>query len=133
MTLVSPTQINFQVPWETAGTTASVFVRPAMPDGAVRVSTCRAADVTRASPGLFAYSGAEPRQAVALHGQGKATGTIAVTANEPDSNQPVPEGITATISVNGRPYTITTTQAESPVSIRDRLVSTINAAKAIPT
>ena len=132
LTLVSPTQINFQVPWETAGTTASVFVRRRMPDGAVRVSTCRAADVTRASPGLFAYSGAEPRQAVALHGQGKATGTIAITANEPDSNQPVPEGITATISVNGRPYTITTTQAESPLSIRDRLVSTINAGEGDP-
>ncbi len=132
LTLVSPTQINFQIPWETAGTTVSVFIRHRMPDGSVRVSASRATDVTRAAPGLFAYPGDEPRQAVALHGQGKATGTIAVTANEPDSNQPVPEGVTATISVNGRPYTITTTQAESPTSIRDRLVEAINAGEGDP-
>ena len=132
LTLVSPTQINFQLPWETAGTTVSVFIRRRMPDGTVRVSASRAADVTRAAPGLFAFPGEEPRRAVALHGQGKATGTIAITANEPDSNQPVPEGVTATIRVNGRPYTITTTQAESPAGIRDRLVEAINAGEGDP-
>ena len=132
LTLVSPTQINFQLPWETAGTTVSVYVRRRMPDGTVQVSASRAADVTRAAPGLFAFPGEEPRRAVALHGQGKATGTIAITANEPDSNQPVPEGIIATISVNGRPYTITTTQAESSAGIRDRLVEAINAGEGDP-
>ncbi len=132
LTLVSPTQINFQLPWQTAGTTVSVYVRRRMPDGTVQVSASRAADVTRASPGLYAFAGEEPRRAVALHGQGKATGTIAITANEPDSNQPVSEGINLTISVGGRPYTITTTQAESAVGIRDRLVQAINAGEGDP-
>ena len=132
LTLVSPTQINFQLPWQTAGTTVSVYVRRRMPDGTVQVSASRAADVTRAAPGLYAFAGEEPRRAVALHGQGKATGTIAITANEPDSNQPVPEGINLTINVNGRPYTITTTQAESSAGIRDRLVAAINAGEGDP-
>ena len=129
---VTPEEIDFQVPWETAGTTASIYVRRRAPDGGVTVSVPRATRVTRAAPGLFASPGEEPREAMALHGQARATGTIAITANEPDSNQPVPEGITATISVNGRPYAITTTQAESPVSIRDRLVEAINAGEGDP-
>ncbi len=126
LTFVSPTQINFPLPWELEGTSCSIYVWRRMPDGTVKTSAPRAADVTRAAPGLFAFQGPEPRQAVALHGQGKATGTVAVTANEPSATQPVPEGVELTISINGRDYQITTTASEDAVSIRDRLVNAIN-------
>ena len=126
LTFVSPAQINFQLPWELEGTSCSIYVWRRMSDGTVKTSAPRAADITRASPGLFAYPGPEPRQAVALHGQGKATGTVAITANDATSNQPVPVGVEVTISINGRDYQITTTESEESVSIRDRLVDAIN-------
>ena len=132
LTLVTPTQINFQLPFELEGTSCSVYVWRRMPDGTVRTSAPRAADVTRAAPGIFAFPGPEPRQAVALHGQGKATGTVAITANEPTSNQPVPEGIELTISIDGRDYQITTTASESAESMRDRLVAAINEGEGDP-
>jgi uncharacterized protein (TIGR03437 family) len=132
LTLVSPTQINFQLPWELEGTSCSVYVWRRLPDGTVKTSVPRAADITRASPGIFAYPGPEPRQAVALHGQGKATGTIAVTANASDSNQPVSAGVELTIIVNGREYRTTTTASEGPESIRDRLVEAVNSGDGDP-
>ena len=132
LTLVSPTQINFQLPFELEGTSCSIYVWRRMPDGTVRTSAARAADVTRAAPGLFAFPGPEPREAVALHGQGTATGTVAITANEPSSNQPVPAGVELTISVNGRDYQITTTASESAASMRDRLVEAINSGDGDP-
>ncbi|MBH00208.1 MAG: hypothetical protein CMN58_07710 [Solibacterales bacterium] len=136
--MVSPTQVNFQIPWETAGTTVSVYVRRRLPDGSIQVSVPRATNVTRAAPGLFAFSGEEPRRAVALHGQDKATGTVAIQAivpvgpGEVQPGLPTPAGVIVTIFVNGRSYTIETTEAESPFSIRDRLVDLINAGEGDP-
>ena len=74
---------------------------------------------------------------MALHGQGKATGTVAVTAVDPNSTGiqsgvPTVAGIVATVRVNGRSYSITTTDAEGPLSIRDRLVEVINAGEGDP-
>ena len=132
LTFVSPTQINFQLPFELEGTSCSIYVWRRMPDGTVKTSAPRAADVTRAAPGLFAFPGPEPRQAVALHGQGKATGTVAITANEPSSNQPVPEGVVLTISINSRDYQITSTASEGAVSMRDRLLEAINSGDGDP-
>ena len=126
LTFVSPTQINVQLPWELEGTSCSIYIWRRMSDGAVKTSVPRAAEVTRAAPGLFALQGPEPRQAVALHGQGKATGTVAISAKEASSSQPVPEGVELTISIDGRDYKITTTASEEAASMRDRLVDLIN-------
>ena len=132
LTFVSPTQINFQLPFELEGTSCSIYVWRRLPDGTVKTSAPRAAGVTRAAPGLFALPGPEPRQAVALHGQGKATGTVAIGASEPSSNQPVPEGVVLTISINSRDYQITSTASEEAVSMRDRLVDAINSGDGDP-
>ena len=132
LTLVSPSQINFQLLWETEGTSCSIYIWRRLPDGTVKTSVPRAADITRAAPGIFAYPGPEPRQAVALHGQGKATATVAVTANASDSNQPVPAGVELTIIVNGREYKTTTTASQGPESIRDSLVEAVNSGDGDP-
>jgi len=131
---VSPNQINYQVPWEVAGEGASTWVRKINEDGSVRVSIARANEVTRAAPGVFTYGGSEPRQAVALHGQGTAEGAVGLAfgASLTGDNPSAPENITVTITVNGREFTYTTTGGESLVAIRDGLINIINNAADSP-
>ncbi len=131
---VSPNQINYQVPWEVAGQGASTWVRKINEDGSVRVSIARANEVTRAAPGVFTYGGAEPRQAVALHGQGSAEGAIGLSFGSSLSgeNPSAPAGIAVTITVDGREFTYTTVAGDSLVGIRDALIGIINNAADAP-
>jgi uncharacterized protein (TIGR03437 family) len=131
---VMPEQINFQVPFETMGTTMSVYVRRVHDDGTVTVSAPRASRVARASPGLFAFPGPEPRQAIAVHGSGIAQGSVAVTQTQtlnPD-NDGVDAGITLTITVQGRDYNYVTVQGDTAFTVRDGLVAAINAGDGDP-
>jgi len=130
---VSPEQINFQLPFETIGTTASVYVHRRHDDGSITVSASRAARVARATPGLFALDGPEPRQAIAVHGTGVAQGTIAVTQvqlSTDNDNDGQPDGVDAgvilSIFVQGREYTYTTIDGDGPFEVRDGLVAAIN-------
>ncbi len=126
---VSPNQINYQVHWEVAGEGSSTWVRKINDDGTVRVSIARANEVTRAAPGVFTYGGPEPRQAVALHGQGSAEGIIALSlgATVAENVNTVAPGVTATITVDGRAYTETSIEGDTLESIRDRFINVINA------
>lgn len=131
---VSPNQINYQVPWEVAGEGASTWVRKINEDGSVRVSIARANEVTRAAPGVFTYGGSEPRQAVALHGQSSAEGSVglafgsSLTGDDPSA----PAGIVVTITVDGREFSYTTVSGESLEQIRDALINVINTAADAP-
>lgn len=126
---VTPNQINYQVPWEVAGQGASTWVRKINEDGSVRVSIARANEVTQAAPGVFTWGGMEPRQAVALHAQGRAEGIIALafgstlTGDSPSA----PAGVTVTITADGREYNYVTVDGDSLTAIRDGLINTINA------
>ncbi len=131
---VMPEQINFQVPFETMGTTMSVYVRRVHDDGTVTVSAPRASRVARASPGLFAFTGPEPRQAIAVHGSGIAQGSVAITQTQtlnPD-NDGVDAGITLTITVQGRDYNYVTVQGDTAITVRNGLVAAINAGEGDP-
>ena len=129
---VSPEQINFQVPFETVGTTVSVYVWRRHDDGAVTVSAPRAARVARASPGLFAIPGPEPRRAIAVHASGIAQGSIAITQVQSVDAVSIPAGVDITITVDGRAHVYTTVEGDIPVTIRDGLVAVINAGEGDP-
>ena len=132
---VTPEQINFLVPFETEGTTISVFVWRRLDDGTIRVSAPRASEVTRATPGLFAFDGPEPRRAIAVHGGALAQGTVAVSVTAlggTEGASGVVAGTQVTITVSGRDYTYTTEAGDLATEIRDRLVDLINAGDGDP-
>ena len=130
---VTPEQINFLVPFEMTGTTISVYVWRRHDDGTVTVSAPRAAPIGRASPGLFAFPGPEPRQAIAVHATGVAQGRIAITQVRTglDSNGnplTITPGVTLSITIQGRQYSHVTVDGDTPTSVRDALVAVINGA-----
>jgi uncharacterized protein (TIGR03437 family) len=82
---VSSTQVRAQLPYETANaSSASLYVRVDRADGSVTVTNAIALRLSTASPGLFAFGGAEPRTGLILHSSGLAeqSGTP-VTVDEP--------------------------------------------------
>ena len=141
--MVSPEQVNFQVPWELEGTGYSFQIRRTLPDGSVRVSAARANQSVRAAPGLFNMPGPEPRLGMAIHATGIAQGTIAVTVpdrprdddpnnNDTEDRQRTQEGADGRIVVNGREYYYRSAGDESPEQIRDQFISLINAGDGDP-
>ncbi len=133
---VTPTQVNFQIPWEVEGVGSSTYVRRVLPSGEVMVSAPRANQTARAAPGVFAYGGPEPRRAVALHGQAQAQGTVGFsvgsTSQRDNDDESVNAGATVTIRVNGRPYEYVTAAGDTLESVRDRLIENINAGDGDP-
>ena len=133
---VSPNQINFQVPWTIEGVGASTYVRRRLPSGEFLVSIPRANEVSRASPGVFAYPGPEPRRAVALHGQAQAQGTVGFSVGSSSArdndDESVSAGATVTITVNGRPYNYVTQTGDTLERVRDGLIAAINAGDGDP-
>ena len=82
---VTPTQIRAQLPYEVGNASAaSLYVRTEHSDGTVTVTNAIGVKLNSASPGLFAFSGVEPRNGMVLHASDPAelTGTP-VTAEEP--------------------------------------------------
>ncbi len=63
----SPTQINFQVPWETTGTSASVMIQKRSPSGELTLSTAVPAGVNDLTPGVFTVSGDGVGRLLAFH------------------------------------------------------------------
>ncbi len=127
--MVSPTQINAQVPFELEGTSLSIYVRTQRSDGRIEASVARPAKMTRAAPGLFAYPGPEPRAGVVLHGMEFSRGTVAIdySGGGTGADQTVPADIVVEISVNDRKYQYTTVSGDTTDSVRDHLTELINA------
>lgn len=141
--MVSPTQVNFQIPWELEGTGHSFLVRRTMPDGSVRVSAAKATQAVRAGPGLFATDGPEPRDGIAVHATGIAEGSIAVTVpdrprdddpnnDDTENRQLTQEGAEGRIVINGREYYYRSPGDESPETVRDKFIELINAGDGDP-
>jgi hypothetical protein len=129
---VTPTQINAQVPFEIPGTSLAIYVRTVRSDGRVSVTVPRATSITRASPGLFAGGGPEPRTAMAVHGQDFARGTIAIDSTATDPNAAVPAGTPVEISINDRKYHYDSVDGDTTDAIRDKLVGLVNAGDGDP-
>jgi uncharacterized protein (TIGR03437 family) len=118
---VSPTQINAQVPFEVIDTNSSnLFVRTTNADGSITVSDAIGLPIAPDNPGIFAQPGIDPRPGIAYHGSSFATGTITVTGG-------VNAGDTATVGVGDRLYNYVVESTDTLATIRDALISLINA------
>jgi uncharacterized protein (TIGR03437 family) len=72
---VTPNQVQAQLPYDLGGRAAATFyVRTEHAGGAVSVTTPISLKLVPASPGLFAFSGTEPRAAILLHSAGIQSG-----------------------------------------------------------
>ncbi len=117
--LVSPTQINFQVPFEVSDRSSlSVYVR-STGSSSVFISTAVGVPIVPQNPGIFTDAGSDPRPALAYHYSSYATGAVSVdgtiTAND-----------TATVTIEDRSYSYTVQATDSLDSVRDALIALIN-------
>ena len=119
--MVSPTQINAQVPYEVLDTTSiTSWVRAVRKDGTVTTTAAVAVPITQQNPGIFADNGTDPRPAQAYHASNGATLSILVDGT-------VKTGDTGTVTIEDRPYTYTVVDGDTLASIRDALINLINA------
>ena len=121
--LVSPTQINSEIPFEIYGSNSiSGWVRVRHSDGTVTVTDAVGVPVDSAAPGIFAnITGApEPRPALALHGSSSATGTFSVDGG-------IQAGDIGNVVVGFNTYTYTVQSTDTLASIRDAFINLINA------
>jgi uncharacterized protein (TIGR03437 family) len=120
--MVSPNQIDAQVPFELVDTNSSnLYVRTVHSNGTITVTTAVGLQISAVgAPGLYALSGPEPRQVQATHYSSFATGVISV------DGAPTPAD-TVTVSVEDRQYNYAVTATDNLFTIRDALVALINA------
>jgi uncharacterized protein (TIGR03437 family) len=120
LTLVSPTMVNAQVPWELGDTTSiSAYVRSESDDGSVMVTTPVAVTIVPANPGIFAKPGTTPSVGLIYHSSSNATGIVSVDGT-------AVAGDTATVGIESRTYTYTVQSGDTTTGIRDALVNLIN-------
>ncbi len=118
--MVSPTQINAQIPWEVGdATNVNAYVRI---ERSNRVTTTSpvAVPIIKQNPGIFAAEGLDPRPGLLQHFSDRATGTVSVdgTANANDI---------ATVVIEDREYSYTVKSGDTLATIRDGLIALINA------
>ncbi len=119
--MVSPTQIDVQVPFFLNDTnSSSLYVRTLRNSGAVDVTTAVGLPISQEAPGIFAAAGQDPRPATAVHYSSYATGVISVdgTAQSTDI---------VTVTIENRPYNYTVLATDTLNTIRDAMVALINA------
>jgi uncharacterized protein (TIGR03437 family) len=119
--MVSPTQINAQIPWELGdATSVSAFVRSEMADGSIMFTSAVAVTIVPANPGLY-YNTAtsNPTQGIVYHGTSNASCIVSVDGG-------VAAGSVSTVTVNGRAYTYTATALDTLDTVRDALVVQLN-------
>jgi len=122
LSYVSPTQINVQMPYEVLDTSSvSAYVRIMHSDGSVTYTTAINIPVVTENPGIFAYSGNEPRQVIAYHASSYAVAVV-------DLEGTLQVGDTATVTIDGRNYSYQIQSTDTSLdNVRDALVALINA------
>ncbi len=121
LVLVSPGQINTQIPWELSNTNnINSFVRTVHADGTVTVTNAVAIPMDTANPGVFAQPGPDPRVALAYHASSYATATVTISGS-------ISAGDVGTIAVGGRTYSYTVQSADTLTTVRDAIISLIDA------
>ncbi|MCX6594527.1 MAG: hypothetical protein NTZ56_23690 [Acidobacteria bacterium] len=129
--MVSPTQINAQLPWEVSGAQSSNAIVRTVGANGVTVSSAVAVPLIAQNPGIYAADGPDPRPGVIFHGSSFATGTISVDGTSKKDD-------VATITIADRNYSYTVeedTVTNGGLSdnqlklakIRDNLIRIINA------
>jgi uncharacterized protein (TIGR03437 family) len=118
---VTPTQIRVQMPFDYSGTdTGSSYVRLNNLDGTIGISNAIGLTIVPANPGIFAMGTATPPQAIAVHASSYASAVVSVDGS-------ITAGNTATVSINGRPYTYTVLASDTLNTVQAALVAEINA------
>jgi len=119
--MVSPTQINTQVPFEVSDASGvSVFVRTERADGSVSSTTAVSVPIVFQNPGIFADTGTDPRPAIATHTSSNAIAVVSVDGIAHASD-------VATITIEDRAYSYTVQATDNTAIIRDGLIAQINA------
>jgi len=125
---VSPTRIDAQIPWEIPVTTTlatnvnsiNAYVRSAMSDGSVQVTSPVAVSIVPANPGVLSQDPtANPRVALAYHALSQAHGVVSVDGT-------AAAGDTESVTIGSRTYTYTTGPGDTLDSIRDNLLALID-------
>ncbi len=118
--MVSPTQIDVQVPFELVDTnSSSLYVRTLHNNGTVTATTAVGLQISEEAPGLYAQPGPEPRQVIATHYSSYATGVISVDGTPSAAD-------IVTVSIEDRQYGYAVTSTDTLNTIRDALVALIN-------
>jgi hypothetical protein len=119
--MVSPTQINAQIPWEMMDSnSANAYVRIERPGGVVVTTSPVAVPLIPQNPGIFAKDGTDPREGVVAHFSDRATGTVSVDGTENVND-------IATVSIEDREYSYTVKAGDKLPQIRDGIIALINA------
>jgi phage tail sheath gpL-like len=118
--MVSPTEIDAQVPFEVVDRTSiNAYVRTKRQDGSIVVTTPVAVTIVPQNPGIFALPGSDPRQAIVMHGSASASGTVSVDGS-------VTAGDVGTVIIEDREYSYTVTADDTLATVRDHLIDAIN-------
>ena len=100
--------------------TGSAVLRVANPDGTVLTSTAVALPVIQQSPTLFYDPTMEPNPGLAYHYSSQATATVSVDGTITGGDQ-------AIVTIRDRPYTYIVSETDTTATVRDALISIINA------
>jgi uncharacterized protein (TIGR03437 family) len=122
--MVSPSQINAQVPWEVEDTTSiNAYVRSVDASGNIVVTTPVAVTIVTQNPGIFTLASAPSSQnlkpGMVFHASSRATGVVlvdgSITAND-----------VATINIEDRKYSYTIQSTDTLDTVRVALAALIN-------
>lgn len=120
----SRTQVNGQLPWPVAdGTSSSAYLRTTHSDGTVTITAAVGIPLVPANPGVFTFTGADPRPAIAVHYSSYALSTLSV-----DGTPKAGDTVTVTME-DTRAYTYTVKDSDTLKTIRDGLIALINASE----
>ncbi len=119
--MVSPTQINAQIPWEFTNTTSiNAYVRAVMSDGSISVTSPVAVSIVDANPAIFAQPGtANPVVGMVYHGNSHSVGVVSVDGS-------IVANDVATITVLDNTYSYTIQATDTLDTVRDALIALIN-------
>ena len=119
--MVSPTQINTQIPWEVTGSNStSVYVRTTHADGSVTITNAIGVPLLAGAPGVYASPGSEPRVGQLYHASSFASGIVTF------SSASIQAGDAGTITIGDRPYTYTVQSTDTLFTIIAAFASMIN-------
>ena len=117
LTLVSPTQINAQIPWEFTSTTSINAYVVSQMNGGVSYTSPVAVSIVSANPGVYGQPGtSNPELAVANHYSSNATSIVSVDGS-------IAGGDVATVSVRGRAYNYSVQSTDTLDTVRDALIA----------
>lgn len=120
--MVSPTQVNAQIPWEViSSNSTSVYVRTTHNNGSVTISNAIGVPLLNGAPGIYANPGTvEPRVGRIYHASSFASSVVEFTSAS------IQAGDAGTIIVGDRPFTYTVTATDTPQSIIAAFANMIN-------